>query len=114
MPQSWRIYLVVKRISTFSNRRLKRELNEHVAPKDEDMTDDDASGDGSFSNWDYGFSIQDMPEALTRDRYFFASNSIPNSHFPYVFSRYRYVDGKWKFEEDIMRRDVLMTIEPKQ
>jgi hypothetical protein len=27
---------------------LKRELNEHVAPKDEDMTDDDASGDGSL------------------------------------------------------------------
>jgi hypothetical protein len=62
----------------------------------------------------HGIPIQDMPEDLTRDRYFFASNSIPNSHFPYVFSRYRYVDGKWKFEENIVRRDDLLTIEPTQ
>jgi Sulfatase len=61
-----------------------------------------------------GIPIQDMPEALTRDRYFFASNSIPNYHFPYLFSRYHYVDGKWKFEGNIMSREELITIEPTQ
>jgi hypothetical protein len=48
-----------------------------------------------------GIPIQDMPESPARDRFFFAANFIPTQHSPALFSRYRYVDGKWKFEENI-------------
>ena len=48
-----------------------------------------------------GIPIQDMPEALTRERFFLASNFIPNRRNPREFSKYHYVDGRWKFEENI-------------
>jgi len=48
-----------------------------------------------------GIPVQDMPASPARDRLFFAVNSIPDPHNPKVLSRYRYVDGRWKFEEDI-------------
>ncbi len=49
-----------------------------------------------------GIPIQEMPESLDRDRLFFAANFIPSEDNPRVISRYRYVDGKWKFEKDIV------------
>jgi hypothetical protein len=48
-----------------------------------------------------GIPIQDMPASPARDRLFFAANAIPDPHNPKVLSRYRYVDGRWRFEEDI-------------
>ncbi len=49
-----------------------------------------------------GIPVQDMPEALVRDRLFFATSKgvFSASNFK-VFSKYRYVDGTWKFEENI-------------
>jgi hypothetical protein len=48
-----------------------------------------------------GMPIQTMPDSLARERLFFASNFIPDARNPKVFSKYRYVDGRWKFEENI-------------
>ena len=45
-----------------------------------------------------GMPIQDMPALPPRERFFFASSEriAPN-----LFSKYRYVDGRWKFEESV-------------
>jgi hypothetical protein len=51
-----------------------------------------------------GIPIQDMPDSPARERFFFASNYIPQLDNPKVFSRYRYVDGKWVFDENIRGR----------
>jgi arylsulfatase A-like enzyme len=48
-----------------------------------------------------GIPIQDMPASPARDRFFFASNRIPERTRPNVISEYRYADGEWKFAEDI-------------
>ncbi len=48
-----------------------------------------------------GIPVQDMPASPARDRLFFVANAIPDPHNPKVLSRYRYVDGRWKFEENI-------------
>ena len=49
-----------------------------------------------------GIPIQDMPESPARDRFFFAANFIPALRSPALFSKYRYIEGKWKFEENVV------------
>ena len=61
-----------------------------------------------------GLPIQDMPDSPARERFFFASNRIPTRDNPKVFSKYRYVDGKWVFDENIVVRneaDQLFTVQ---
>ena len=48
-----------------------------------------------------GMSIQDMPESPARDPVFSASTFLPQVSSAQKVSRYRYVDGRWRFEEDI-------------
>ncbi len=48
-----------------------------------------------------GASIQDMPDSPTRELIFSASTFLPQLRGAEVVSRYRYVDGRWKFEENI-------------
>lgn len=50
-----------------------------------------------------GIPIQDIViEGTSRDRLFFAANDVPRATRPEVISVYRYVNGKWRFEEDII------------
>ncbi len=60
----------------------------------------------------HGIPIQDMPESPARER-LFASNFAPNGRDPTVFSKFGFVGGKWKFEEDVVivaDTDLLFTI----
>jgi hypothetical protein len=47
-----------------------------------------------------GIPVQDMPASPARGCFFVLSH-IPDLHNPRVFSRYRCVDGRWKFKEHI-------------
>jgi len=57
---------------------------------------------GIDPSWMLGIPIQSLSESPARERLFFASDFILERSNRRLFSKYRYLDGQWKFEEDIV------------